>query len=195
MYTDGKAHKLFVQVQQLCEHFQLHSAPEKSTIISAEKQLDYLIFLNTGLAGMQTLTQEGDRIIISLFGAGSLFPLSRLLLETPNQNDFVALNNSTYQKIPISVCKNWMQEHVFFREYVIWCLANRHQNLIKQLTAFKQNDATTKIAAILEQLSSFELLGQDAPNTHHLSQQDIADLAGVSRETVSRYSGQMKSHH
>ena len=179
-----------MNIFELCSDYSSNFSREKCTLLYGGEQISELLCIESGLVGMQTITEQGERSLISLFSAGSFLPLSRLVLDEHSPFDFVTLTQVSYKKIPIDVCKKWMSEHSFFKEHILLTLAKRHQNLIQQIVAFKQPTAQLKIETILKQLETLHTSAEKQALTlpvERLSQQDIADLAGVSRETVSRY--------
>lgn len=187
MYTYLELQAIRTQIQSLFFDYPSIVVPPSTVLISQNQENHSVILLESGLVAMHTDTQSGNRILISLFGPHDLFPLSAILLQKDRAKDFSAITNSTYKKIPVPIFSRRLEENAVLKDYVVWSLAQRHQNLIDQVIAFKSNTAAMKIQAIFSQLENLCRLEGLESSCHHLSQQDIADLAGVSRETVSRY--------
>ena len=162
--------------------------PKSSLIILEEEYGDRLFIIKNGTVKITRVNDEGKEVIIALLGAGDFFGEMAILdgnsrsanalaqenceLVTINKEDFLDMLKNNFQ-----MCMNLLEE-----------LAVRLRKSDQQIEALSLSDAEHRIGvSILNLAEDRGIIKNGEVTIESLPyQQDIANMAGTSRETVSR---------
>jgi len=162
--------------------------PKSSMIILEEEYGDRLFIIKNGTIKITRVNDEGKEVIIALLGAGDFFGEMAILdgnsrsanalaqekceLITINKEDFLDMLKNNFQ-----MCMNLLEE-----------LAVRLRKSDQQIEALSLSDAEHRIGvSILNLAEDRGVIKNGEVTIESLPyQQDIANMAGTSRETVSR---------
>ena len=162
--------------------------PKSSMIILEEEYGDRLFIIKNGTVKITRVNDEGKEVIIALLGAGDFFGEMAILdgksrsanalaqekceLVTINKEDFLDMLKNNFQ-----MCMNLLEE-----------LAVRLRKSDQQIEALSLSDAEHRIGvSILNLAEDRGIIKKGEVTIESLPyQQDIANMAGTSRETVSR---------
>ena len=174
-----------ISVSSLCKTKQY---PKSSMIILEEEYGDRLFIIKSGTVKITRVNDEGKEVIIALLGAGDFFGEMAILdgdsrsanalaqekceLITINKEDFLEMLKNNFQ-----MCRNLLEE-----------LAVRLRKSDQQIEALSLSDAEHRIGVSLLNLAEDRGVIKNGEVTIESLpyQQDIANMAGTSRETVSR---------
>lgn len=149
----------------------------------------FVYYLEEGHVASYALDEEGNEITLNIYKKGNIFPISEVLANRVNDFFFEALEKVKTRKIPSKEFLTYIKND---REL----LFQLTQNLSIGLEGFMirtlyliRTDARKKVASALvmmarrfgEPVTNDNTITISLPQTH----EDIARLAGVSRETVS----------
>ena len=173
------------KASQLCK---IKNYPKNSMIILEEEYGDKLFIVKNGTVKITRVNDEGKEVILALLGSGDFFGEMAILdgesrsanalaqekceLVTINREDFLDLLKNNFQ-----VCMNLLEE-----------LAVRLRKSDQQIEALSLSDAEHRIGvSILNLAEDRGVIKNGEVTIESLPyQQDIANMAGTSRETVSR---------
>ena len=173
------------QVSSLCK---TKTFPKSSMIILEEEYGDRLFIVKKGTVKITRVNDEGKEVILALLGSGDFFGEMAILdgnsrsanalaqekceLITINKEDFLELLKNNFQ-----ICMNLLEE-----------LAVRLRKSDQQIEALSLSDAEHRIGvSILNLAEDMGIIKNGEVTIESLPyQQDIANMAGTSRETVSR---------
>ena len=173
------------KASQLCK---IKNYPKNSMIILEEEYGDKLFIVKNGTVKITRVNDEGKEVILALLGAGDFFGEMAILdgesrsanalaqekceLVTINREDFLDLLKNNFQ-----ICMNLLEE-----------LAVRLRKSDQQIEALSLSDAEHRIGvSILNLAEDRGVIKNGEVTIESLPyQQDIANMAGTSRETVSR---------
>ena len=162
--------------------------PKSSMIILEEEYGDRLFIIKNGTVKITRVNDEGKEVIIALLGAGDFFGEMAILdgksrsanalaqenceLVTINKEDFLDMLKNNFQ-----MCMNLLEE-----------LAVRLRKSDQQIEALSLSDAEHRIGvSILNLAEELGVIIKGKVTIENLPfQQDIANMSGTSRETVSR---------
>ena len=172
-------------ISSLCK---IKTFPKSSMIILEEEYGDRLFIVKTGTVKITRVNDEGKEVILALLGSGDFFGEMAILdgnsrsanalaqekceLITINKEDFLELLKNNFQ-----ICMNLLEE-----------LAVRLRKSDQQIEALSLSDAEHRIGvSILNLAEDMGVIKNGEVTIESLPyQQDIANMAGTSRETVSR---------
>jgi len=166
----------------------INNYPKGSMVILEEEYGDKLFIVKTGTVKITRVNDEGKEVILALLGAGDFFGEMAILdgnsrsanvlaqekceLVTINKEDFLEMLKKNFQ-----ICMNLLEE-----------LAVRLRKSDQQIEALSLSDAEHRIGvSILNLAEDMGVIKNGEVTIESLPyQQDIANMAGTSRETVSR---------
>ncbi|MEP7166728.1 MAG: Crp/Fnr family transcriptional regulator [Candidatus Woesebacteria bacterium] len=153
--------------------------------IRAEERASQIFFLEDGVVKQTFIAQSGQELCLNLYKSGSFFPLMDGLADIPNQYTFAALTDSTGYKAPVNEVKAWLQTNPEVSyELSVRLLKGLHGMLLKTASLMEGN-ARALIVQTLLTLSQRFPTSDNAINLV-LTHQKLANLTGLSRETVTR---------
>ena len=171
-----------------------HSLFNRDQVIAFQGDWGETIFLlRSGFVKVRSFTEQGDEIIFCFLGPDELFGEMSLLDGPVRCADVVALTPVDIVKLPRSSLLHVMRNNTnFILELArVQCARLRDLN---QRFALHTSDATTRmlaaIAYLVNKLGYPECMGLRLPS---IAQQELACLAGLSRETASRVISKLKA--
>ncbi len=172
-------------IQELCK---TRKYPKNSMIILEEEMGDVVFIVMSGTVKITRVNDEGKEVILAMLGSGEVFGEMAILdgesrsanalsqenceVVTINREDFLNLLK-TNNKVSLSL----------MTEFAI-----RLRKSDQQIEALSLDDAEHRIGvSILNLAEEMGVIRQGVVTVENLPyQQDIANMAGTSRETVSR---------
>lgn len=159
----------------------------RKEIVSIADNPAQIFYLNQGFIRLYTISKEGNELTIHIFPPGSVFPI---LLDKGTNSDQYYFESLT----PIEIYGEREKE---FRQYIaqkpeaaaeiVQQLSGFSGSVIKKLQIKILGNATQQVIATLLDLADH--LGRKEKNgiviTYWFTHQDIASLAGLSRERVT----------
>ena len=185
------------EFDNLAPYFSIKKYPKNSMIVLEEEYGDTVYFVKEGTIKISRLNDEGKEVILALLGNGEIFgELSALDGEARSANAHAqehcvvySINSNDF----IHVLKtNFKITHSLLGE-----LAKRIRKSDKQIEALSLSDAEHRIGVcILSFAEERGVIRKGQVTIENLPyQQDIANMAGTSRETVSRVFKLLEDRH
>lgn len=142
--------------------------------------------VDSGIAKARCLSLQGDEVVLSLMGSGSLIGDLALLSPKPVRTvDVVALTGMALIKLRQGALEEALQNSASVYRAITYLQVQRLCTLGDRLMIMSE-DATTRLLYTLQQLAT--LNSPDGDPCHplpQLSQQEIATIAGLSRGSAS----------
>jgi len=176
------------ELEKLQKVFKPRNYLKNSMIILEEEYGDLVFVVKTGTIKITRVNDEGKEVILALLGAGEIFgELAILDGEARSAN---ALAQENCQLLAINK-EDFLDilKHNFSISYNLLCeLAKRLRKSDQQIEALSLSDAEHRIGVSLLNLAEdMGVIRKGKVTIQNLPfQQDIANMAGTSRETVSR---------
>jgi len=176
------------ELEKLQKVFKPRNYLKNSMIILEEEYGDLVFVVKTGTIKITRVNDEGKEVILALLGAGEIFgELAILDGEARSAN---ALAQENCQLLAINK-EDFLDilKHNFSISYSLLCeLAKRLRKSDQQIEALSLSDAEHRIGVSLLNLAEdMGVIRKGKVTIQNLPfQQDIANMAGTSRETVSR---------
>jgi len=156
-------------------------------LIRADEDPTGVLYLKSGLIKEYFLTKKGDEFVVNLFKPGSFFPMSWVMNNTHNKFYFEAVIESKIIKASKERTLTFIKNH----PDVLFDLMSRVykglDGLLLRMAYLMSGDAYERL--ITELLIQTKRFGkQDANGSFRLvlSEKELADRTGLTRETVSR---------
>lgn len=142
--------------------------------------------VDSGLAKARCLSMQGDEVVLALMGTGALIGDLALLSPKPVRTvDVVALTAMRVLKLRQGAVQEAMERSPGFSRAITYLQVQRLCNLGNRMMLLNE-DATTRLLYTLQLLASVNSPNGDPCHPlPPLSQQEIANIAGLSRGSTS----------
>ncbi len=166
-----------------------------NVIILAEEEGDTLFILKKGQVKVSIVSEEGREVILSLLGPGSVFGELSLLDGKPRSANVVAIEETDLLMLRRADFLQLIYKTPQIATALLAELATRMRKTDRQIEGLALLDVTSRISDTLLQLAT----EQGAETTDGVTiesrptQQELANMSGTTRETVSRVLKRLES--
>jgi len=166
-----------------------------NVIILAEEEGDTLFILKKGHVKVSIVSEEGREVILSLLGPGSVFGELSLLDGKPRSANVVATEETDLLMLRRADFLQLIYKTPQIATALLAELATRMRKTDRQIEGLALLDVTSRISDTLLQLAT----EQGAETTDGVTiesrptQQELANMSGTTRETVSRVLKRLES--
>ncbi len=157
--------------------------PKNAVIVTESDRSGSLYIILSGKVKVYVSDENGREIVLGVQGPGEYFG-ELVLDEGPRSASVMTLEPSTFCIIPKEGFRQFLREHPDFAIHLIQNLIKRTRVLTENVKSLALLDVYGRVARLLLDLAT-EQDGQLVV-TEKLTQQDIANRVGASREMVSR---------
>ncbi len=156
-------------------------------LITSHTTTPQVFYLTNGIVKQIATTPKGQELTLNLFKPGSFFPLMNGLLDLPNTYAFVCVTECQGFKAPLSKVKEYLQSDPTVAYSVMLRLLSGLHGMLQKTEKLMQGDAASLLIQTLLILSE-RFPDSSNERTIHiaLTHQQLAELTGLSRETVTR---------
>jgi CRP/FNR family transcriptional regulator len=172
----------------------LPSLRRSATVFSQGQTADALFFVEEGLVKLTRTNAFGDRIIVSMSGPGELIGEEVLSADLSTyQADAEILTAATIFRIPRDVITRAVQSDPALAAAVIDFLLQRRLAMARKVELLCLHDVEYRILHYLAELSSLvQPADRDVAYQLPITQAELADLIGATRETTSTTLNQLE---
>jgi len=172
----------------------LASLPRSTVLFSQDQPADAAYFIDSGLVKLCRKNTEGNRIILSICGADNL--VGEEALADANPTYYAAaetLTALTAFRIPRATLLRTISEHTDFAGSLIRYVEQRKLSLAQKVELLCLHDVQYRILHYLAELSALVTPMEDGTGYElPITQLDLADLIGATRETTSTTLNQLE---
>jgi CRP-like cAMP-binding protein len=172
-------------IKTLC---QTRKYPKNSMIILEEEMGDVVFIVMSGTVKITRVNDEGKEVILAMLGSGEVFGEMAILDGESRSANALAQENCEVVTINREEFLNIIKTNNKVALNLMTELAVRLRKSDQQIEALSLDDAEHRIGvSILNLAEEMGVIRKGAVTVENLPyQQDIANMAGTSRETVSR---------
>lgn len=175
-------------LQKISELMQVRSYSKDQMILMEESLGDSFFVISKGSVKITRLSEDGREVILAMLGEGEFFGEMSLLDGETRSANVVAIEGAEVMVLNRGEFLNMLEKYPRIAISLLEELARRLRKSDQQIESLSLSDAEKRIAITLIRLA--EELGVirhgDVTIRNLPFQQDIANMAGTSRETVSR---------
>jgi CRP/FNR family cyclic AMP-dependent transcriptional regulator len=167
---------------------ELRTTPKHGFIYLPDEANQQLCFLLSGAVKIGIYSPDGREIIKSIQHPYTLFGELGLAGE-PCRTEFASSMNRAvqYLSVPVEAFQQLMEQHFALSQAVMLYLGERLRRAERQWESLILKDVRTRIVEFLKESAGERgrQVGYETLVKHGLTQQDIANLVGASRQTVT----------
>ena len=169
---------------------------KKQIVLSAGELNNSLYLLESGYISTHLLNYDGWEFTINILAPGSVFPLTQVLSDmNTNPHEFKAMTTSAIRIAPTDIVLKYLDENPTYYTYFARKFAVGIEGLVKRIEYLVRADGVQRVICAFDlMVKKFGINNTDGSVTIGFAHthQDIADIAGVSRETTSRVLQKLK---
>lgn len=155
--------------------------------ISPDTELNCIFYIETGTVRKYDITKFGEKVVMNVFTAPTLIPLSWLLNKTPNHYYFEALDDLALRCIPADVMSAYLQDNPTIVYDLLRQVYLGLENTQRRVAYLMRGSLKSRV--LFELLIEARRSGDAQPDGSHIiniNETELAERAGLSRETISR---------
>ncbi len=185
-----------VEMAKLLGIFEEMTLPKHHVIFSPGAACDAIYFIEEGRVRLTRLSPEGKTVILALLGSGDL--IGDAAWEAGEHDSYAeTLEESTIYQISRDAFQRLIKEHPEFSIRLIQILGGRLRQAQSRIEDLVFRQVPSRVARLL--LSLAENHGRVTPKgirvEFPLTHQEIADLVGSSRVTVTQILNKFRTSH
>lgn len=176
------------KIDSFFPHYTFHTCTKGDVLIRAGEAPKGIYYLTSGTVRQYVITKEGEEMTLNIYKPFSFFPMAWAVNAYPNAYYFEAMSDGEFWLAPKDAIVAFIKDE----PEVLYDLLRRVyiglEGVLSRLEHLMSGKAQERLLTIL--LISAKRFGEQEKNTvtiHlKLTHQDLASLAGLSRETVTR---------
>lgn len=175
-------------LEKIYNLLQKRNYKHNNMILMEEDFGDTLFILNKGSVKITRLSDDGREVILSILGEGDFFGEMSIFDGESRSANVVALEDSEVYILKRGDFIDLLEKHPKIAIALLQELATRLRKSDQQIEGLSLSDAENRIGMTISRLAEeLGVIKMGQVIIHNLPyQQDIANMAGTSRETVSR---------
>lgn len=182
MNTDKKK-----EFEEFYKHFSTRNYKKGEMLIRADDDPQGIFCLTKGYIRQYTISKTGFELTLYIHKPISYFPLVWAINGTPNVYYFEALTPVEVGRAPRDQVVNFIKDKPTLIFELMSELIEDYAESLKRIEHLVFSDAYRRVISVLLYIAKHfgEKKGNGVIIGHHFTQQDIATLTGVARETAS----------
>lgn len=175
-------------VAALARHLQRVAFPRRRTVFVEGEPGDDLYVILSGAVKIRHQTPDGRETVFAVLGPGDVFGELALFDPGPRTSTVSTLTEVEAMRMDRNALRTWIAERPEIAEELLRVLARRLRRTNNTLCDLIFTDVPARVAKqILDLAMRFGVSTGDSVRVeHHLTQKELAQLVGSSRETVNK---------
>jgi CRP/FNR family cyclic AMP-dependent transcriptional regulator len=175
-------------VDALAHHLQHVAFPRRRTVFVEGELGDDLFVILSGTVKIRHQTADGRETVFAVLGPGDVFGELALFDPGPRTSTVITLTEVKAVRMDRHALRTWIVERPEIAEQLLRVLARRLRHTNNALSDLIFTDVPARVAKqILDLAMRFGTSnGGSVLVEHHLTQKELAQLVGSSRETVNK---------
>lgn len=163
------------------------SHPGQAVLFVEGQSSPGVMVIVSGRVKLSTASADGRTIVVRMAGPGEVLGLSATVVGRPCELTAETLEPTRIKIIPRESFKHWLRVHPELAFQIAQELAEEYNNTCQQLRSMLlSHTATQRLARTLLQLVRNAGPGKEVRVQFSLTHQEVAEMIGTSRETVTR---------
>lgn len=169
-----------------------HKFPKGSMVVTKGDSLERTYYIAEGIVKVYVLDAYGDTRTLALFGRGAIFPVAWVLKEIPERGAiyyYEALTEVTLYVTSREKVRDFLASRPDLAMGLLDIMGNIYVNTVARVQMLQRSNVAERVEFILyylaKVLGDFSQDGKTAILPFNLTHQVVAELAGLSRETVT----------
>jgi CRP/FNR family transcriptional regulator, cyclic AMP receptor protein len=170
-------------LEALAKRGAVKSYPRNTVIVNEGDRSDSLFIILSGKVKVYLSDEEGKEVLLSTQGPGEYFG-EMVLDQGPRSASVMTLEQSKFSVVSTEQFRKFLSEHPDAGPELVMSLIHRVRELTKTVGNLALLDVYGRVARLLLELATEE--DGEMVISERLTQQDMANRVGCSREMISR---------
>lgn len=183
------------KIESFFSQYRTIDCKAKETIIHMSDEPSGVYFVSNGFVKMNTILANGNELTLNIFKPGSFFPMTWAIANIGNNYLYQTITSANIYKAPkedvIKFLKNNQDVLFDLTKRVFSGMDGLMTNITHLVFGNAQNRVSSALLLCARRFGEKKEKGKIAINIH-LTHQDIANIAGLTRETTSIEMGKLK---
>lgn len=179
-------------IKTFFRQFKEQSYKKGEVMIRAQESPPGIFYIEEGLIKVYAISQKGNEHVVNVFKSGAFFPMSWALNDTPNKYFYEAVMPVVVRKIPKEKVLSFIKEDPEILLDLLQRVYRGTDGLLQRIDSLMNGNAYFQlITEIHIYAKRFGVRKGDAVEMK-ITEMELAQLAGLTRETVSREMKKLK---
>ena len=187
------SHVVEADLEQIASHLIERRYPRNSTIVEEGLPGDYMYILREGRVKVTKLSEDGREKILDFLDVGAFVGEMALLERAPRSASVKTLSAVRVLALSRNDFMGLLRKSPDLALAVIQVLSRRLRTVNDQASALSFQRVKDRTTGLLDRLAKDSTSSGDRRATPALTHQQIADMIGTSRETVTRVVKELKA--
>lgn len=163
-------------------------------LLRSHSVADGVFYLQSGMVNLVSTSPKGEEIVLNVFKPGSFFPVQAILSLEEWQSDFSfqVAEDAELAKAPLAEAREFLHSHPEVAYDLLARIYRGIDGLFHRVSQLMAGSARERIVQELVIRAQRFGVQKEGAVTFPLSEKELAALAGVTRETVSRVLSDLK---
>jgi len=187
------SHVVEADLEQIASHLIERRYPRNTTIVEEGLPGDYMYILREGRVKVTKLSEDGREKILDFLDVGAFVGEMALLERAPRSASVKTLSAVRVLALSRNDFMGLLRKSPDLALAVIQVLSRRLRTVNDQASALSFQRVKDRTTGLLDRLAKDSTSSGDRRATPALTHQQIADMIGTSRETVTRVVKELKA--
>jgi CRP/FNR family cyclic AMP-dependent transcriptional regulator len=160
------------------------SYPKNAVVLTEGEMGDSLYMIQSGKVKVFIGDEDGREIILKIMGPGAFFGEMSMIDKQPRSASVTTIEPSTFQVLTHAMFEKCVEQAPHIAQVVMQILAHRVREADRKIGTLALMDVYGRVASTLLELAVMK--DGKLMVSERLSQQDLANMVGASREMVNR---------
>lgn len=172
------------ELEKIIAARKVRSVKKKQVVYYEGDNVSGLYLVMNGKVKTFKLSEDGRELLTGMYGSEDYFGITSLLLNAPYAETAEAVEDSTVCMLPKDLMDDLLNRYPDVARQFIQLISNNLQDKEEQLLQLAYHSVRKRMAEVLARLCKQEV--QDAEMILRVSRDNLAAMAGMATETVSR---------
>lgn len=182
------------KLKNICSAYPKRFYPKGQILLFADEEPAHIFYILSGKVRMFAITYRGEEVITNIYADGALFPMSSVISGIPNSYFFKTEVDTTMHLVPPDKVRQLLEENPDLVLDLLGRVYRGIDGLLGRMVHLMSGSAKSRLMYELriEALRFGERL-EDGTIKLQVNEHDLAERAGLTRETVSREIQRLKA--
>ncbi len=154
---------------------------DKEVLFSEGEERNYIFVLGKGTVLISKLSEDGEESFINILTTGEIFPHTGFFDDRPYPGTAIVKKQAEVLMIPISAFERFVEAHPHLSFRIIKVMSKKIYSLQQKLNEMLSLNVEERLLSTLKNMNTLS-----KTETIHLTHQELGNIVGASRETVTR---------
>lgn len=181
------------KIHQHLSRYPQRKYPKGQIIVFADESPGHVFYIAEGKVIKYDVSYRGDEVVVNVFKAPAFFPLSWAINRTPNVYFYKTDSEAVLHVIPADDAVKFLKDNPDVMYDLLSRIYRGMDGMLERMVQLMSGTAKSRLLfEVLIECRRFGKKQEDGSYKLSVSELDLANRAGMSRETVSREMAKIK---